>query len=275
MSIETDYPILFDLCMRLIQSISGEKINAGDEWLNDSQVLAIKLFRHLASISLLASGNNLEVLRKNDITFIDNSSVKVLTRAALETFLVFHFLYSASDRSLCKFRHMTWKLGGLLDRQKFHISNAEGKTVQAQELNYIKSLRSEITASPFFLNYQGNHGKKLIEGEWRIGLSWKQLGAQAGFHHKYFDNIYSYLCGYSHSSYASAIQVKEASSIQDQRMLITSMQGICCVIMAHFIFNYVSFFQSANSLLSEDNAFFNIAKKWHFKHEDMKDLYGE
>lgn len=95
MSIEIDFPILFDSYMRLIQSISGEKINAGDERLNDSQVLAIKLFRHLASIKLLATGNNLELLHKNDINFIDNSSVKVLTRAALETFLAFHFLYSS------------------------------------------------------------------------------------------------------------------------------------------------------------------------------------
>ena len=205
--------------------------------------------------------------------FVDHASVKVVARAALETYLVFFYLYGSEDRSLSKFRHKTWQLGGLSDRQRSHASTQEGHDVLAREKSQIEALQSEIEMFPQLSEYTDKQRKKLLSGEWRIGKSWADLGAQAGFHVKYFDDIYGYLCGYSHSSYLSVLQVGQARSIEDQQKLTQPILGIGVVLMAHFAFSYAGVFSNADMVLSADPAAKNIAEKWRFGPEDMTAIY--
>lgn len=47
---ERDFATLLSLFIQLVDSQAGRKIPAGDEWLNDAQVLATKLFQHLVLV---------------------------------------------------------------------------------------------------------------------------------------------------------------------------------------------------------------------------------
>jgi len=273
MNQDTDYSTLLDLFIRLVESQAGIEIDDGSAWLNDAQVLAIKLFRHLVSMQALAAGATIETAGGKTVFFIDHASVKVVARAALETYLVFFYLYGSADRSLSKFRHKTWQLGGLSDRQRYHASTQEGRDVLAREKSQIEALQSEIELLPQLSEYTDKQRKKLLSGEWRIGKGWADLGAQAGFHGKYFDNIYGYLCGYSHSSYLSVLQVGQARSIEDQQKLTQSILGIGVVLMAHFAFSYAGAFSNAEMVLSADLAAKHIAEKWRFGPEDMAAIY--
>lgn len=268
-----DYPTLLDLFIRLVESQAGKKIEPADAWLNDAQVLANKLFRHLVSMQTLATGATLETANGIPISFVDHGSVKVVARAALETYLVFFYLFGSTDRSLCKFRHTTWKLGGLSDRQSFHVSTQQGHKVLAQEKFTITQLEAEVLASPWVKEYSDKQQKKLLAGEWRIGKGWTDLGTNAGFHKKYFENVYGYLCGYSHSSYLSALQVRQAQSIEDQRGLTQAILGIGAVLMAHFAFSYSEAFGDSKAILSANPGSLCIAEKWRFGVEDMAVLY--
>lgn len=144
MNHDTDYSTLLDLFIRLVESQAGIEIDNESAWLNDAQVLAIKLFRHLVSMRALAAGATVETAGGKTVFFVDHASVKVVARAALETYLVFFYLYGSADRSLSKFRHKTWQLGGLSDRQRYHASTQEGHDVLAQEKSQIEALKSEI-----------------------------------------------------------------------------------------------------------------------------------
>ena len=269
MSSAADYSTLLDLFIRLVESQAGKKIKSGDEWLNDAQVLATKLFRHLVSMQTLAAGATVEHDGIPAVFFVDHASVKVVARAALETYLVFFYLYGNSDQSLCEFRHKTWCLGGLVDRQQYHVSTEQGREVLAREKKKIEELKFEIESSPEICTYTEKQRKKLLEGEWRIGNGWADLGVCAGFHEKYFKNIYGYLCGYSHSSYLSALQVGQAQSIADQQMLTQSILGIGVVLMAHFAFSYSAAFNTASAALSANPSAMRVAEKWRFGSEDM------
>lgn len=273
MSSDADYSTLLDLFIRLVESQAGKKINAGDEWLNDAQVLATKLFRHLVSMQTLAAGATVEHDGIPAVFFVDHASVKVVARAALETYLVFFYLYGNPDQSLCEFRHKTWCLGGLVDRQQLHVSSKQGREVLAREKKQIEELKSKIETSPEICAYTEKQRKKLMEGEWRIGNGWADLGVSAGFHEKYFKNIYCYLCGYSHSSYLSALQVGQAQSIPDQQMLTQSILGIGVVLMAHFAFSYSAAFNTASAVLSANPSAKRVAEKWRFGPEDMAAIY--
>lgn len=269
MSYDADYSALQNLFIRLVDSQDGKKIEPGDEWLNDVQILATKLFRHLVSMQTVAAGTTVESDGVQALCFVDHASVKVVARAALETYLVFFFLCGNPDRSLSEFRHKTWRLGGLSDRQKFHVLTEQGREILVREGLQLLTLKAEVESSPYICDYNDKQRKKLINGDWRIGKSWADLGISAGFHEKYFKNIYGYLCGYSHSSYLSALQVGQAQSIEDQRKLTQSILGIGVVLMANFAFSYSSAFSGANKVLSANPLAKRIAEKWRFGPEDM------
>jgi hypothetical protein len=271
---ERDYSTLIDLFIELVQSRVGKKIPPGDGWLNDAQVLALKLFRHLVSMQTLATGATVEQKGVPAIFFVDHASVKVVARAALETYLVFYYLYGSSDLSLCEFRHKTWCLGGLADRQKFSIFMPQHHEILAREQNEMREIRSQIEKSPHMADYSEKQRNRLLEGEWRTGSGWADLGKSAGFHEKYFKNVYGYLCGYSHASYLSVLQVGQAAqSIEDQKMLTSSILGVGVVLMAHFAFSYTAAFESAGAVLSANPSAKRIAEKWRFGAEDMTEIF--
>ncbi len=273
MTYDADFSTLLDLFIRLVDSQTGRKIEPGDAWLNDAQVLAKKLFQHLVSMQTLAACATVERDGVPTVFFVDHASVKVVARAAFETYLVFYYIYGNSDHSLREFRHRTWHLGGLADRQQFHSSTPHTRAVQAREKKQLEKLKSEIETSPHFRSYTNRQRKKLLEGEWRIGSGWAKLSRDAGFHDKYFKNIYGYLCGYSHSSYLSALQVGQAQSINDQEMLTQSILGIGVVLMAHFAFSYSKAFSTANAVLSANPSAKRVAEKWWLGSEDMATIY--
>lgn len=273
MSLDADYATLLDLFIRLLKSQAGKKIKSGDEWLNDAQVLATKLFRHLVSMQTLAAGATVKHDGIPAVFFVDHASVKVVARAALETYLVFFYLYGNPDQSLCEFRHTTWRLGGLVDRQRFHAFTEQGREVLAREKKQIKELNSKIESSPEIRTYKEKQRKKLLEGEWRIGNGWADLGVSAGFREKYFKTIYGYLCGYSHSSYLSALQVGQAQSIADQQMFTQSILQIGKVLMAHFAFSYSAVFNPASAVLSANPSAMRVAEKWRSGSDEMAAIY--
>ena len=273
MSCNADYSTLLDLFIQLVQSQTGKKIDSGEEWLNDAQTLSMKLFHHLVSMQMLSAGTTVEQNNIPTVLFIDHASVKVVARAALETYLVFFYLYGNADRAVSEFRHKTWRLGGLIDRQQTHTSTAEHQQVLVSDKPLIDALQSEIESMPQLQMYTRKQRSKLLAGDWRIGNSWSDLGVQAGFHEKYFKNVYDYLCGYSHSSYISALQVGQALSIEDQRMLTQAILDIGVLLMAHFAFSYSSTFSSAASVLASCTEAKRVAEKWRFGPENMAAIY--
>lgn len=271
MPYSADYATLLGLFIDLVQSQAGNAIPLNEKWTNDAQTLSIKLFRHLVSMQTLAAGTTVEH-NNNLITFIDHASVKVVARAALETYLVFFYIYG-NGHEVASFRHKTWHLGGLTDRQRSQVSTDEHKELLAAEKRQIEILRSEIATAPQFQGYSPDQQKQLLKGKWKIGRDWTDLGIDAGFHEKYFKNIYNYLCSYSHSSYISALQIGQADSPETQRSLTQAILGIGVVVMAHYAFTYSRFFEQAEAILAVKCEARHIAEKWRFGPADMASIY--
>jgi len=271
---DSDFTALLELYVTLVQAQAGLNIPIEYAWLNDRQVLAVKLYRHLHSMRQVGAGSSL-TYKGTICSFIDHASVKVLMRAALETYLVFYFVFRVDELEVSHFRHMTWKLGGLLDRQRLHPITEAARSTQAMELDQITQLRKEIESHLIFGTLTKRERDKILGGEWRTGKAWHNLAVHAGFHPHYFSNIYNYLCGFSHSSYASALQVGQAKEIEKQRELSESMFSVACMVAAHFSFTYASLFDLAQQALDSNPTAKKIAEKWRFKAEDMDRIYKE
>ena len=264
MPYQSEYAALLPLFVDLVESQSGKPLPRSKAWLNDAQVLSTKLFRHLVSMNQLAAGTTVRAGTTPEISYIDHASIKVVARALLETYLVFFYLFADNDPQLSKFRHNLWHLGGLADRQRYDVAIADGRDVLDFEKQAIQDLQSEIKNSPFFDSYTKKQKTKLLNGEWRTGISWIALGRNAGFDAGYFKNTYNYLCGYSHSSYASIMQVGEAQSLDDQEMLTRSILGVGLVVMGHFIFTYPIVFPDAAPILAANPLGRQFANQWRF-----------
>lgn len=273
MPYEPDYTTLVNLFFELVDSQGDKEIANNEAWKNDARVLSMKLFNHLVSMKVLAKGVTIENHGAPDYYFVDHSSIKVVARAALETYLVFYYIFCNEQESLSRFRHRTWNLAGLMDRQKFHTFGAEEREKQDSEKIQINSLIKQIESDPEISSYSEKHKKQLLKGNWKVGISWIEFGVQAGFYEKYFENVYSYLCGYSHSSYASALQMRQAQSIDDQNMLAQPIMGVGVVIMAHFTFTYSRIFSSATTVLNKNTYARSIAEKWQFGPDDMANIF--
>ena len=270
----TEYGELLRVFVQLVETQQGKQLLPGYEWLNDAQVLSTKLFRHLVSMQCLATGVSIELRELTTLTQIDHPSIQVIARAALETYLVFFFIYGDSDRKLSAFRHKLWHYAGLTDRQKYTIKSDDGHEKLEKERQELAKIAAEIQSSTYFDSYTKNQKHELLKGKWRTGKSWRDLGINAGFHSGYFDNIYNYLCGYSHSSYASALQVGQAQSLDDQKMLVRPILDIGIVIMSHFVFSYPTLFPDASAILATNKVAQGVAEKWRFLREDMQRYYG-
>jgi hypothetical protein len=267
------YPVLIGLIVRLIESQAGKKIIVGDEWRNEAQALGLKLLRHAVSMKQLSEVSTMSLEGEGVFQHIDHSSINVIARAMLETYLVWHYLYATKSPTLSKFRYLTWRLGGLLDRQKLTAISKGSLEVQAKEAAQAELIRAEITTFDAFQGLSTKKQRKLLEGDWKIVMGTADLAVAAGFHGTYFDNVYRHLCGYSHSSYLSALQVAQAGTLAEQSYMTRRILGVAVVTMAHFACAYPKQFPEASAVLEADPAGKTTAETWALMAETMARVY--
>ena len=95
---EKNYLLLLNLFYQAIEESKG--IPTGrDNRLLEAEALATKFFFHSASALYLSRGTNIKDFPSMEIGFFDPASIHILARAALETFLIFHYLFIAPENS--------------------------------------------------------------------------------------------------------------------------------------------------------------------------------
>lgn len=150
MSGDADLSELMRLCFLLIESKNGEQLPLGDEWKNDAQILSIKIFRHIATAQQISAGISFDFGMGQVFSHIDHSSVAVVVRAAIESYLAFNYIFVNQEESLSIYRHKLWCRGGLIDRSKLLANTPESKHVLSQEAESIKELYNDISRDPHF-----------------------------------------------------------------------------------------------------------------------------
>lgn len=162
---EPEYQRLLEILIQVMEANKG--VAAGDDDRSlDGEGLALKFFFHAASALYLYRSTSLPEFHAN---FFDPGSVNVLCRAALETFLTFHYVFvvpqSDDDRNC---RYMAWILGGYLERQKFPVWSHEGRAVLEREKRFIGPLTQKLKDNAAFRQLPAKEQKRLLKGVWRL-----------------------------------------------------------------------------------------------------------
>lgn len=266
--------MLLNLIVQLTNSQAGKDVPATSLWMNDAQVLALKFYYHLTSLHVLVQPVEV-VMPQGTASHIDHSSVLVLSRAALETFLTFAHVFGCSESDLREFRHMTWRCGGLLDRQKLPASAClpQNKQKLIDEGASIETLRAEMQAHARWTQYSEKERAAFLKGEWRAGRGWPAIGVEAGFHPVHIRELYSFLCGYSHTSWLSILQIRDARELSRQAAMTAMSVSNACVLMSFFALHYVALFPDAERVLAAYPEASVLVQKWNLRAERLAGHY--
>jgi hypothetical protein len=234
-------------------------VAGSDGRLLDAEGLALKFVGHASAAYYLYQGIALPVIGAN---FVDPSSVNVLGRAALETFLVFHhvFIAPASEEER-DFRYMSWLLAGFLERQTFPARSPQGKEMLSVEAQLIPPLQTKLRENVCFRALKSGQQKSLLErGKWRP--PWTEMGLAAGLSRTHAEAFYSYLCEYAHAGNLGVIQIRNAHTLQSQRALCDATIGVLIISIANMVEVYCEAFPKSQISLQQDQDGTKLVKMW-------------
>jgi hypothetical protein len=246
---DNEYLNLLRVFVRIVEANKGTPAGQDDRIL-DAEGLALKFFGHSSTAFYIYRGTVLPDLGAN---FVDSASINVLGRAALETFLVFHYVFVApKSEEERNFRYTSWLLAGLIERQTFPIQSPKGKEMLSKERELISPLQAKLKRNAQFRALTQRQQKDLLEkGQWKLH-SWKEIALSAGLGHTHAEALYHYLCGYAHAGNLSILQIRKVETPQSQRSLCAPTITTLMISTANMIRSYCKIFPKSESVLHED-----------------------
>jgi hypothetical protein len=248
---EQDCIKLLDLLYRVVEANRGPLTGTDNRFLL-AEGLATKFFLHAASVLYLSRETKLSVIPSASLKFLDTASIDVLARAALETFLIFHYVFVEPKTDEEKdYRYWAWKSAGFVERQTFPVSSEENRQKLAEEKKKINNLHSKLRLNSTYQQLTERQKKRVLKGEWRL-LSWRKIAENANLAEILSSDMYRHLSGYSHSSYLSVLQIKESLEKKEQSLLLPSSILTITIATANLIRGYCDLFPRAGAVLTAD-----------------------
>lgn len=235
----TDLDILINYYIEVGNSISGKKTN-GQEGIKYAESIAKKTFNHICTSYSISKGLKIDLKDGSHIKFIDYSSIAVLIRSALESYLTFNHIFIAPKTENEKlYRFHCWDLAGYIERQDFQALSDESKKRKKQEQILIKKKLEIIKKFEYYKLLSIKQKKQIDNGNWKFNVGWIDLAENAGFEKGYFRDIYSYLCSYAHTGRLSALQIMQSKEQNEQKDFGSTFLSYSLVILSKYLFDYV------------------------------------
>ncbi|MBI3585421.1 MAG: hypothetical protein HY096_15900 [Nitrospinae bacterium] len=250
---EEAYIKLLEKLIKVAEANKGTALGE-DNRLLEAEGLCKKFIGHTASALYLFRSTTLPSVKATDrgISFFDSGSINVLGRAALESFLVFHYVFVEPRSDDEKdFRYYLWLYASYIDKQKFPSRSEEGKKQLNDEKKIIDTLKDKINSNSVFKQLTEKEKEKLLKGQWKL-QSWTSIGVSAGLSEILAKHFYSYLCIYAHSGCHSAQQVGNAETTETQKALCVATMELIMIAMANMIKAYCQVFDKSNDVVQKD-----------------------
>ncbi|TVL99889.1 MAG: hypothetical protein CV087_16200 [Candidatus Brocadia sp. WS118] len=261
---QEDYIKLLETLIKIADANKGVTLGEDNRFL-DAEGLCKKFIGHAASALYLFESTTLPSVKVTDrgISFFDPGSINVLGRAALESFLVFHYVFIEPRSDDEKdFRYYLWLHASYLDRQKFLTRSEDGKKQLNDEKKIIDALKEKINNNSVFKQLDEKKKKKLVEkGQWRL-QSWTDIGMSAGLSEILAKQFYSFLCIYAHSGCQSAQQVGNAETAETQKDLCVATMKLIMIVMANMIKVYCQMFVKPKDVRQKDEDAKKLIDQW-------------
>lgn len=212
------------------------------------ETLLIKMIFASRSILELSKGTEFGILKKKERPLIiDRSSLYILTRSVIESFLTLEYLYfNDLTREEQVFRYNLWRISGFMARQDFgKTKNKKFFSKMEREKSEIKKLKETIKTSPYYSKLKEQQLWKLDKyGLPRI-MSWSVLIKQSVLKTDLFEKVYKLYSNYAHSEFIAMIQLNEGKFSKSDKFntettitTLNNIRVINCVSIISFINKY-------------------------------------
>lgn len=258
----------FDIMINALFSIirSSQRVNAKSQALADAKILLQMMFFKCLNIRQMLNGIGIEqkIEKERYIlpSIIDHVSILSLARDLYESFCIFELLYIYPDTEEKKdIIYNLFVMNGLNERQGyFHFEGSEDK--KGQEKCQIEELAKEIRNSSLYMQLNPENKNKLnqhINNRWfRIIIDknnnikkfkWEKDYELFRIKRDVFSDAYSYLSTYSHSTYLSVLQFRNAfdnDKLENETYCIMAISYVVALI-SFTIADYCEFFPEAKT----------------------------
>ncbi len=260
-----NYLKLLDLFAKANDVVDVSSISdAGErERLWYANILANKFTCHALTILHLSHGTVIQDLpsfSKHNVP--DSASIDVLTRATMEAFLVFHYVFFAPTKADEKnLRYWSYKASGIAEWQNLLESISEHEQEKAEEKKELNELRERLKSNTVFQSFTDKRKKQILKGKWRL-LSWRKIAIDAGFSKMLAFQIYSYLSGSVHSSSLSILRMDQALRNKELEQLIKPSINTMNILTANMIREYCALFPRSQDVLTKDLEGSNLVEQY-------------
>lgn len=239
---DEEYIELQKILLGIIQANKGVPVGKDDRVI-DAESLAVKLLEHSASINYLYKDT---IVPELGFRIFDLATLNIISRAIIENFLVFHYVFSepkSSDEE--DFRYLTYWISGLIERQNYTIESPQGKTILERENKIIDKIIKLLETNNYFSKLKQNDKDRIIKkGEWRF-KSWTAIALSAGLNKSNSKDFYKFLCGYAHSGSLILQHIHQTVSNEKKRELFNATLTLLKIAIANMVNSYCNYFPKA------------------------------
>ena len=265
-----DLDTLITYYSEIHSSITGKHLE-GFNGIEYAESIARKTFLHICSAYSLSKGIKVQLNNDSSIELMDYSSIAVLIRSALESYLTFnHIFISPENENEIQYRFDCWDLAGYIERKDFQAITEKSIVRKKEESKLIESKLVQIRSNPYFLRLSTKEKKQIEKGNWKINFNWGILAENAGFEKNYFKDFYSYLCSYAHTGRLSSLQIMQATDHKQQNDSGNMFLNFSLIILSKYIFDYVKLIPQLKPAFERNPKGKNTVLKWKVIGEQLK-----
>jgi hypothetical protein len=247
------YIRLIEIFVEVIQSNAGAK---GLGIYVESEDLMKKILFNSITVLNIYKFKNIKFRNGMVIDNVDFSSIHVISRAILESFLIFNWIMldeiAEGER---EYRYLLWKIYGIRLRVSFPYKSEEHIKKIEQEEASLRSKLLRLRENEFFKIKKKKEQDRIIEDieldRMQLRPGAKRLLKIAGFENN-ITHIYRYLCDYSHSGSIAASQIRQATKLEDQEFLCKIPIRIVLYVLALSIQGYCKICPKSKSCLDNN-----------------------
>lgn len=248
---ESNYKKIFEIARKVIISIEDDR---SDESIKPAHGLASKLFFHTGTLYALSKGVNYEIPTGRSGVYTDNMSIRVLARAALETYLAFYYIFvdTIGNNDLRQLRFYAWERNGYQNREHANLStndSIEFHQKQQDQKIYNAELLRKIQANPEFKKLDNKYQKAIVKNyNWTPG--WEKIIELAiGTPNSFLITYYRWLADSAHPSSLSVLQIHIPEGKKDEAQRNTVM-GMA--ILSNMIRDFLRVFPKTSDVLNQE-----------------------
>lgn len=263
-----EFLILLDILAQVINAVKVSSIDDPNERdrLTHAHNLANRFFQYALTMLHLCDDKNVENLPSfGSIKVGDPASIDVLTRAAMEAFLVFHHVfYSPSTADEKDYRYLTYRAAGLGERQNLPETVFENVEQKAEEKKRLEDICAMLESNAIYRSLAPRLKARFMKGKevdlWRrqsdtnTRLSWRDIGIEAGLSEMIALHMYRHLSGHAHSGSLSVMQTQQAVVRNEAEYLISPSINTLKVLAANMIREYTELFPEAQPVFRKSGA---------------------